>query len=229
MPSPVRVIGVLIGAGLGDGGKQSAEAMVMARVMSTGIAGLALTLGLAAASPAAAQLPSRIATCLAARGGAVAVVCPSAWQAYGVTEQQWMLAIAHYAEQMIAEDRATEALDSFFRIGNVPNKPWFQLQEGLLSVHAAPEMALFHFEDAVAGGVTLSEQHRATILAFARTAATEAQTRLETGDYPADLSEFQRGTQERQDRTEATNAFKLILTLEPDDAEAQAGLERLAS
>lgn len=187
-----------------------------------------LAAGLAAliSQTAVAQLPPRIATCLAARGGAVATLCPSAWQAYGVTEEQWMQAIAHYVEQMIAEGRAAEALDGFMRIGDTPNKPWFQLQEGLLSVHAAPEMALFHFEDAIAGGVTLSEQHRATILTFARTAASEAQARLEAGDYPADLSAFQRGTQERQDRTTITDAYRVILTLEPEDAEAKAGLER---
>lgn len=179
------------------------------------------------AQAAAGQLPPRISACLAARGGSVAVVCPSAWQAYGVTEEQWMQAIAHYAEQMIAEDRAAEALEAFLRIGDTPNQPWFQLQEGLLSVHAAPEMALFHFADAIAGGVTLSEHHRATILAFARTTASEAQNRLKTGTYPPDLSPFQRGFQEREDRTTITNAYRLILTLEPDDAEAQAGLEQL--
>lgn len=184
--------------------------------------------GLAAlmAQTAAAQLPPRIATCLAARGGAVAVVCPSAWQAYGVTEEQWMQAIAHYVEQMIAEDRAAEALETFLRISDMRNLPWFQLQEGLLSMHAAPGMALYHFEDAIAGGVTLSDSHRATILAYARTAASEAQARLATGDYPADLSPFMRGVSERQDRTEITNAYRVILMLEPDDAEAKAGLER---
>jgi hypothetical protein len=185
--------------------------------------------GLAAlmAQAAAAQLPPRIATCLAARGGAVAVVCPSAWQAYGVTEEQWMQAIAHYVEQMIAEDRAAEALETFTHISDAPNLPWFQLQEGLLSVHAAPEVALFHFADAIAGGVTLSEQHRAAIFAFARTTASEAGTRLAKGDYPADLSPFMRKSQERQDRTTIAKAYLLILTIEPDNAEAKAGLERL--
>lgn len=185
--------------------------------------------GLAAlmAQTAAAQLPPRIATCLAARGGAVAVVCPGAWQAYGVTEEQWMQAIAHYAEQMIAEGRVEEALDSFFRIGNIPNEPWFQLQQGLLSVHGAPEMALFHFEDAIAGGVALNEQHRATILAFARSTGDAALARIEADDYPASLSTFQRDLRQRMDRTEATSAFRLILTLEPEDAEALSGLEQL--
>jgi hypothetical protein len=197
----------------------------MARIRAS-VVGLALGLALAAGAPAAAQLSPRISDCLAARGGAVAVLCPSAWQAYGVTEEQWMQAIAHYAEQMIAEGRAAEALDTFFQIGDTPNTPWFQLHQGLLSVHAAPEMALFHFEDAVTGGVALTEEHRATILAFARTAASEAQTRLDTGDYPADLSTFQRTARERQDRTTLSDAYKLILTLEPDDAEAQAGLVR---
>ena len=188
------------------------------------IVGAAMTALMAQA--AAAQLPPGVATCLAARGGAVAVVCPSAWQAYGVTEEQWMQAIAHYVEQMIAEGRVEEALETFTRIGDTPNLPWFQLQEGLLSVRAAPEVALFHFADAIAGGVTLSEHDRAAILAFARTTASEAETRLAAGDYPADLSPFQRGSREREDRTTITNAYRLILTLEPDDAEAQARLEQ---
>jgi hypothetical protein len=185
--------------------------------------------GLAAllAQTAAAQLPPRIATCLAARGGSVAVVCPSAWQAYGVTEEQWMQAIAHYAGLMIAEGRTAEALETFLRIGDTPNLPWFQLQEGLLSVHAAPEMALYHFEDAIAGGVALSEQHRAAILAFARTTASEAEARLGAGNYPADLRPFLRGSREREDRSTITNAYRLILTLEPDNAAAKAGLEQL--
>lgn len=195
----------------------------MRRSMMIVGAGLAVLM----AHAAAAQLPPRIATCLAARGGSVAIVCPSAWQGYGVTEEQWMQVIAHYVEQMIAEDRAAEALETFTRIGNTPNLPWFQLQEGLLSVHAAPKMALFHFEDAIAGGVMLSEQHRTTILAFARRIGEEALTRLEAGDYPADLRDFERKAQERRDRDSATNAYTLILALEPDDAEAKAGLERL--
>jgi hypothetical protein len=189
---------------------------------------MAALAALALASPLAAQLPPPIEACLATRTAAqAAVVCPPAWQSSRVTEAQWMQALAHYVQAMRADGRAQEAMDALQRDYEPRNAPWFDLQLGLLAMDIEPLSALYLVEDALAGGLTLDDGHRDTILAFARTAAAAAVKRREDGAYPADLSPFMLGVERGNDRTLALTAYTMILTLAPDDAEASAGLAQL--
>lgn len=193
------------------------------------IAAAALTGIALGATAAQAQLPPRVELCFQTTTADEAFsVCSPASQAYGISVEDWERTTAHYIDLLLAEDRADEAFERLMNIREPKNPDWFMFLQGLVLARSNPAGALFDLQEAIDAGVRLDAARRAQVLAIARPVGREALARLEENAYPADVPSWKMEHRPDSDRDAARRAFTLVLTLEPADAEALAGLERLA-
>ena len=178
---------------------------------------------------AGAQLPPSVDMCLGTATADQALsICSPASQAYGISVEDWEHTTAHYIDLLLAEDRAEEALERLWNITEPKNPDWLMFLQGLAMAPGDPAGALFDLQEAMDAGVTLNEARRAQVLAIARPVGRGALARLEANTYPTDVPTWKMEHRPDIDRDAARRAFTLVLTLEPQDAEALAGLERLA-
>ena len=200
--------------------------MVMPSQLGRVVAGALAALGLAGA--AHAQLPPRVEACLATTTADAAFsICSPASQAYGISVEDWERTTAHYIDLLIAEGRAEEAFERLLNISEPKNPDWLMFLQGLAMAPGDPPAALFDLQDAINAGVTLDAARRAQVLAIARPVGREELARLEADAYPTDVPSWKMEHRPDTDRDAARRAFTLVLTLEAEDAEALAGLERL--